>query len=170
MNSKNKKIVYGVFGITLLMGIALLLFSSRSASSGNTPALSGGVLKISEASFDFGTISMAKGKVSHRFEVKNEGSGPVNIEKVYTSCMCTEANIILGSGETFGPFGMPGHFGFSEASIQVPAGEAVVIEAVFDPAAHGPTGVGLAQRSVYLETNSAASPRVEVKFQATVTH
>ena len=45
----------------------------------------------------------------------------------------------------------------------------MMLEAVFDPAAHGPSGVGLAQRYVYLETNSAKSPKLEISFQAMVT-
>ena len=115
-----------------------------------------------------GTIAMKDGKVSHRFEVKNEGQEPVRIEKIYTSCMCTEASIIDGQGKNWGTFGMPGHAGPSKTNITVKPGESVVVETIFDPAAHGPSGVGLAERSVYLESNSQKSPKLELKFSAVV--
>jgi len=63
---------------------------------------------------------------------------------------------------------MPGHAGPSKTNITVKPGESVVVETIFDPAAHGPSGVGLAERSVYLESNSQKSPKLELKFSAVV--
>ena len=64
---------------------------------------------------------------------------------------------------------MPGHKGLrASADMEVPAGESVKVEVIYDPALHGPSGVGLAQRSVYIETNSKVAPRLELKFQAMV--
>ncbi|KKT83316.1 MAG: hypothetical protein UW81_C0021G0020, partial [Candidatus Giovannonibacteria bacterium GW2011_GWC2_44_9] len=40
-------------------------------------------------------------------------------------------------------------------------------EVVFDPAAHGPAGVGRIERAVYLE--NSASEALQLKFSATVT-
>ena len=113
---------------------------------------------------------MANGDVSYRFKLKNEGDEAVAVKKVYTSCMCTIANILDAFEKKLGVFGMPGHGGASSnANIEIKAGESIIVEAVFNPAAHGPSGVGLAQRSIYLETNSKKSPKVELNFTATVT-
>lgn len=112
-------------------------------------------LRASEAFFNFGTISMAAGPVAHRFIVQNTSSEPVTVRKLYTSCMCTTASISV-SDRRAGPFGMPGH-GFSpEANLAIAPGEAAEVEIVFDPAAHGPSGVGQINRVVYLETGSGA--------------
>ncbi|MBI2003293.1 MAG: hypothetical protein HYS76_01805, partial [Candidatus Wildermuthbacteria bacterium] len=71
-------------------------------------------------------------------------------------------------GRRLGTFGMPGH-GASTARVTVAAGETLTLRTVFDPAAHGPSGVGLAERGVYLETNSKETPKVEVLLRAQVT-
>ena len=159
------------FAVILLVAIVGVIFVSNGKSNPTPNTQSASILSVLENSFDFGTISMKNGDVSKVFAVKNEGSEPVVINKVYTSCMCTVAKITSASGETEGPFGMPGHGGAaSKASIEIKAGETVQVEAIFNPAAHGPSGVGLANRTVYLETNSTQTPKVELDFTAIVTN
>ena len=162
-----KQFIIIVAVIITVLGGAWVLFTKENATSTN--ALSLGVLSMQEDTFDFGTISMKNGNVSHDFQVKNESQESVTIEKVYTSCMCTEAKLSTPPGKTYGPFGMPGHSGSSSAKIVVAPGETVTVQAVFDPAAHGPSGTGLAQRGVYLETNSQTESKVDLQFTATVT-
>lgn len=120
--------------------------------------------------FDFATTPMQQGVVMHDFDVENNGDEPLVIQKVYTSCMCTQAKIIDAQGKEYGAFGMPGHGAVSAANVTMKPGEHMTVRAIFDPAAHGPSGVGLAQRSIYLETNSATNPKLEFKFQALVTN
>ena len=124
-------------------------------------------LVATEKFFDFGVISMAKGKVSHSFVVKNTGSTPLKIGKVYTSCMCTEATIVSGLSRK-GPFGMPGHGGKSLAVETVKAGQEITIEVSVDPAAHGPQGTGPAKKVVYIETNSAINPTLKLELDINV--
>ncbi len=108
-----------------------------------------------ETNFDFGEISMAAGKVSHDFEITNNSSSTIVFEKLFTSCMCTNAYFILG-GEESGPFGMPGHGFVPGLGRELKAGEKAVVRAVFDPAAHGPAGVGPVDRLVRLESGGSA--------------
>ena len=169
MKLKNKNIILLIIGILFLIGIVSLIATQESGGGSKSTAYSAGALTAPERIFDFSTISMKNGTVSHRFEVQNDGEEPVVIEKVYTSCMCTVASVIDSDGKTYGEFGMPGHSGPSRTRIEVAPGKKAIVEAVFDPAAHGPSGVGLAQRPIYLETNSAASPKLELAFQAMVT-
>jgi len=110
-----------------------------------------GALEVSERFFDFGSISMARGKVIHSFRAKNVGTGPISVEKLYTSCMCTSASFIKGT-DRFGPFGMAGHGFIPRINQQIAAGEEFQVEVVFDPAAHGPAGIGRIDRAVYVET------------------
>ena len=136
-----------------------------SASASDSPR-SNGTLVLSESSFDFGTVSMAKGVVRRSVTLKNEGPDPVVIGKMYTSCMCTTASFVKGS-ETFGPFGMQGHGYIPKINQTVGLNEEATVDVAFDPAAHGPAGVGRVDRSVYLE-NNAGKP-IEIQFTATVT-
>ena len=125
-------------------------------------------LVATEKSFDFGTVSMAKGKVSHSFKIKNNGSTSVKIGKVYTSCMCTEATIVNGASRK-GPFGMPGHNGFaSKINETVKPGQEISIEVEVDPAAHGPQGTGPAKKVIYIETDSAITPTLKLELDINV--
>lgn len=169
MKEKTKTFILWGIGLALLAGIVMLVAFSKNNNGPKTATYSASVLQAGEKSFDFETISMKNGNVSHDFEIKNEGAESVVIEKVYTSCMCTTAMITDSAGKTYGAFGMPGHGRTPSTNISVAPSESVAIKAIFDPNAHGPSGVGLAQRSVYLETNSAQSPKLELRFQATVT-
>ena len=171
-----KSIIGGLAVLIIVFG-GLLWFANRKTSSDesaevaqSTLPASAGDLASEERSYDFGTISMSAGKVSHQFTVKNTGLEPVRVGKVYTSCMCTSASVTDAGGKRYGEFGMQGHGGMSASTdIEVGAGQVVTVEVVFDPAAHGPSGVGLAQRTVYLETNSQKSPKLELGLQARVT-
>lgn len=138
----------------------------QSASSALLSPNSDRRLSAEETSFDFGTISMAAGKLKHAFKIKNVSSEPLVIEKIYTSCMCTTAALVIG-GRRFGPYGMPGHGFISKINEKMNAGEEAIIEVVFDPAAHGPAGVGRIQRTITIE-NNAGQP-LELGFTALVT-
>lgn len=169
MKQKNI-IILTVITLAIIVGVSLLGGQSGGESPKNQTQ-SASVLSALESSFDFGTIAMKNGNVSKIFELKNNGTEPVVINKVYTSCMCTVAKITDAKGDTSGPYGMPGHGGgISKASIKVGAGETAKVEAIFNPAAHGPSGIGLANRTVFLETNSSQTPKVELNFKAMVTN
>lgn len=123
----------------------------------NFPA-SQGILVAQEKSFDFGEISMAKGIVTHSFTIQNEGKEPVNIGRIYTSCMCTTASLIKKE-ETFGPYGMLGHGYIPKINTKMEPGEVATVQVFFDPAAHGPAGIGRIQRSITIE-NDGVNPLV----------
>jgi len=157
-------------GIVTIIAVGGVIWIARPTSqSGNTASLapsSNGTLSAEELNFDFGTISMAAGDVSHAFTIKNTGADPVAIEKIYTSCMCTTALLTLG-GKQFGPYGMPGHAYVPKINKSLSPNEEATVEVVFDPTAHGPAGVGTIQRVVTIE-NNAGEP-LELQFSALVT-
>lgn len=185
MHKKRKDWLWLFAGGLLAVGVAVAIIVSamggkssssdtgglnNNASANNQPAQS----KISVLSpdfYDFGDIKMKDGLVKYMFSLKNEGSEPILVSKAYTSCMCTKAKIVRAGQDIAGPFGMPGHGGtVSRADITINPGEEFKVEAVYDPAAHGPSGVGLANRSIYLETNSQVSPKIELKISANVSN
>ena len=171
MKNKTEKTILWSIGLVLLVGfIGLLINLNTNGNNTTATKYSNSSLVATETNFDFNKISMEDGDVSHNFKLKNNGTEPVEIGRIYTSCACTTAYVIDSSGKKYGKFGMPGHSGLREsADVKVNPGKSVLIEAVFNPAFHGLSGIGFAQRSIYVETNSAKSPKLEFSFQATVT-
>lgn len=166
MSKKTNNSIPIIIGILFVIGV--ITFAVISGNGNDQSKYSASVLSAIDNNFDWGTISMKNGDVSHKFELQNDGTETVKIEKIYTSCMCTTASITDASGKKRGPFGMPGHGLPSRTNVKVEPGQSVIVNAIFDPAAHGPMGVGLAQRSIYLETNSSKSPKIELSLQAMV--
>lgn len=82
--------------------------------------------------------------------------------------MCTEAKVRVGGKETK-VYGME-HPGDKNPAInlEIPSGEQFEVGVNFDPAAHGPQGIGPFERSVWL-TFSDPGGVEEVKFTGTVT-
>lgn len=117
--------------------------------------------------FDFGNISMSVGNVSHVFKIANTNKTAIVVSKIYTSCMCTVATLVTKTGRA-GPFGMPGHATIASINQSIAPGEEASVEAVFDPAAHGPSGTGRVRRIIYLETDAQKEP-FELSFEANVT-
>lgn len=149
----------------ILGGIIWLGNAQKADSPGKNSSAAGGGLAAEEENFDFGKISMAAGNVRHAFKIKNAGAEPVTVNKIYTSCMCTAATLKTAAGE-WGPFGMPGHGFTPKLNIKLASGEETELEAVFDPAAHGPAGVGPIERVIYLDTDRGVK---ELKIKAIVT-
>lgn len=153
--------------VVILVGLGLIWFARPQAQT-NDPVIPSvpGSISATETAFDFGSISMAAGKVSHQFTVRNSGVGVVTINKIYTSCMCTSAKLITEKG-SFGPFGMVGHGFIPSINRPLLPGEEAKVDVVFDPAAHGPAGVGKIERMVTIEND--AGELVELRFSAVVT-
>lgn len=101
--------IIGIGGAIVLLFIVLVWVSRPAAPSGNA-VTSGppGALTVDERSYDFGTVSMAKGKVTRTFRLQNTGGTPITIRRMSTSCMCTNATLVVGDRRR-GPYGMPGH-------------------------------------------------------------
>jgi len=99
--------------------------------------------------------------------VRNESDETITIGKMYTSCMCTTATLVMQAGR-FGPYGMPGHGFISAIGKELASGEKATVETVFDPAAHGPSGTGFTERNIYVNTNSQIQPQIVFKINGMV--
>lgn len=177
-NSSSKGLIAGVSLIVLALVVAIIAASPgtksqatksaaevASPTAGAAPQRDGG-LKAREARFEFGPISMAGGKVSHRFWFRNESTAPMLVRQVYTSCMCTTATLVKGM-RIVGSYGMPGHGPLPAVNETLAPDEAAYVDVVFDPAAHGPAGLGFTERVVTIEP--AAGAPLQVGFTAFVT-
>lgn len=155
----------GVIAGVAIGAVALILITkpvpAPAVVSGNT-----GALVAEAATYDFGAVPLSGGLVRTAYAVRNTGAEPLTINDVWTSCMCTTA-IMRRGGEIWGPFGMPGHGPRRGVSLTLAPGEETEVEVVFDPAAHGPAGVGPVMRAVFLD--STAGDPLELAFTATVT-
>lgn len=167
MKEQIKTIIISLVLLAAVVG-ALIWFGN----GGNKPepaaigGLFGGVLTAKETAFDFGSVPINGGLVDHEFMLENLSDKAVKIGEVSTSCMCTSAKVIIGN-KIYGPFGMPGHLGASKADAIVNPDEKIIVKVTFDPAAHGPTGVGMIERQIFLNIGTA-EPLV-LNFKANVT-
>ena len=171
MTQTTKTIVGAIAALVILSGLTWVFKPSlfqRGGAAVAQPAVSG-VIGATEDFFDFGTISMSAGKVTRKFTLKNSSDAPVRVTKLFTSCMCTQASIAT-QNDRRGPFGMQGHGGsIPKINLEIKPGETAEVEAVFDPAAHGPEGTGKIKRLIYLETYSQTNPKLQLAIEAEVT-
>jgi|SRR5680860_52482 len=155
------KIIMAIL-IVGFVGVVSVLVISGKLGKPNIPS----TLSFTESQYDFGTISMKNGNVNHVFTIKNTGVEQVIVSKLHTSCMCTEASLTVGD-KTEGPFSMEGHGSVPKIYVVIPAGGEASVEAIYDPAAHGSSGIGKIERSIFID--SVGVDRTEIKFKATVT-
>lgn len=173
--------------IIIILGVGGLVWWSKTVDKakvdsveigGSHPAVLGaetGRLSAEETLFDFGTISMKNGNVNKKFKVTNSGASDVNLTNISTSCMCTAAYLLRQDGSKIGPFGMPGHggntsmpgHGDGRAGEIIATGESRDIEVIYDPNAHGPAGVGMIDRSIYLEDENGQVLELRIKARVT---
>ena len=67
----------------------IFIFMAFLLATGIASAQQTAVIAAEQTSYDFGTIKEADGKVSHTFQIKNEGNMPLVITRVIASCGCT---------------------------------------------------------------------------------
>ncbi len=158
--------------ITIVLVVAaivgLMAWGYNSGSAGPTQVQTGGATSLTamEKLFNFGTISMKNGKVSHAFQVTNPTDKDITLRDLSTSCMCTTAFIVDGNSR-IGPFGMAGMGGMTSTDYVIKAGATANIEAIFDPNAHGPAGVGTIDRIITLTEANGSALKLEIKAVVT---
>lgn len=98
----------------LFISLLLSAFNMSAEKKDGEPAI-----EFKETVYDFGTIREEGGPVSHEFEFKNTGDGPLLILSSSASCGCTRPDyptspIKAGKKDkikvTYNPKGRPGEF------------------------------------------------------------
>ncbi|HEY4490133.1 MAG TPA: DUF1573 domain-containing protein [Candidatus Paceibacterota bacterium] len=155
-----------IFILVVVAALGFMFFYARPAGDNidtkNYSEASVNVLTSDKTLHDFGTISMKDGNVKTIFKIKNPTEEILTLNKLYTSCMCTSATLIVGN-KTQGPFGMPGHSAITTFNQTLKPNEEAQVEVVFDPNAHGPAGVGVIERTVILEGKVGKLMAVNIK-------
>lgn len=161
----NEKVVmFGIVGATVLVIAGGVWVSGRSGSVSGVSVEEDARARVEELTHDWGEIHIDGGKVEKVFNIRNEGSGTLKLYNVKTSCMCTTAQLMLG--EKLSPeFGMHSK---SSYKLEVPKGETAKLKVVFDPAFHGPSGVGPITRQVVVQTNDIDRQKLNFSLEAEV--
>jgi hypothetical protein len=135
--------------VTFLLVIGFAFWKGGQTSEPSVLADVSGI-EVSPESFDLGEVPINGGLVTREYEIKNGTAESLKLAKIATSCMCTQAKVILGERETR-------FFGMEHATdrnppvnFEIGAGETARVVVNFDPAAHGPEGVGPFDRVVWL--------------------
>lgn len=163
----NTKIIIGIVTFTILLVIGAVFVLSDAPAKPNLEKTNGAKIEISEKSFDFKDIAYSGGIVTHSFQIKNIGDKDLQLANLATSCMCTKSYI--KTPESTGPkMGMQGMSKPSGWVGILRSGEEGSVIAEFDPAFHGPQGVGSILRNVSFETNDPDNPYVELSFSGVV--
>lgn len=142
------KVTLAIILLTLLPigGIFLLAKNQGGGSSSGMVAEVKGVTAEPEV-LDLGVVSMKEGIVQEEVKLSNETGKDLEVTKVETSCMCTEAALVV-KGEQSPFFGMAGH-GINAGWVRkVTVGAGFLALVRYDPNAHGPAGVGKIERSI----------------------
>ncbi len=166
LNAKNmndKKVVIGFILVTLLILGGGIYMLSANTSSKITTSLSVKV-SVDQKTYDWGNIPYSGGNVTKTFTIKNTGSDILKLSGVKTSCTCTKAQLTI-EGKTSPYFSM--HSTSSWVG-EVPVGKEAQLTVIFDPAFHGPSGVGPIERLISVQTNDVQSPGLEFSLKGVV--
>jgi len=165
---KDLKILIGIIALSLAMVAGMVILSRGSSDVESNQKLSEiQAVEVNPGFFDMGIVDIDGGIVSRSYSLKNTSSDDLKIKKIATSCMCTKAKIIYQDKETK-LFGMEAHGDLNPIlDIAVAPGEEIKVIAEFDPAAHGPAGVGAFNRSVWVTFSEPLGVK-ELKFQGSV--
>ncbi len=179
MKNKIWPIAAVVLGTLLLISLFAFWQGNKSPKTGVTSGVSTPVptqtkpvalnsLSVSPEPFDWGDIKIGGGIVEQKFTLKNTADTAISVSKLETSCMCTEASLTVGDKES--PFfGMPGHQGANPGwQAEIAPGAEVTLTVKFDPAAHGPQGVGKINRSIRIWFSQPANSYRDIGFVANV--
>lgn len=162
----NRLVVLVFISTIFILGFGVWLLSKPPAGSvlQRSATASGGKAEVSVTSFDWGNIDYGGGDVTAEFSINNPGSGTLSLSEVSTSCMCTTAQVIINENKS--PY-----FGMHQKSSwigQIPPGGQAKLKIVFDPAFHGPSGVGPVTRQIVMKTNDPDHPKLEFNLTGNV--
>ena len=160
-----KLLIIGSIVTVILMIAGALLLSSVKSETPITGQVEG--LEANPESYELGDIPINGGLVTKDYEVKNITDKTVKLKKIATSCMCTKAKVTINNNETR-LFSMEGMGDKNPpVNLELEAGKVAKVTAVFDPAAHGPKGIGPIDRSVILTFSDPVGIK-ELKFNGKV--
>ncbi len=159
-----------IIPVLVLLGVfaSFLFLKGKLGGEKVSYATNSDVVEITPSSEDLGNVPINGGVIERDYEIKNTANKPVRLNKIVTSCMCTSAMVTSGDKSTkFFGMEMPGDKN-ALVNMDIPAGGTAKVTVKFDPAAHGPSGVGPFERVVSLNFLDPIGVR-EIRFKGVVT-
>ena len=154
----------GIIVVTVLILGGAVYFGTKMGATTQVTADTQVETQIGETKHDWGTIDINSGIVSKSFTIENNGTTPLKLYDVKTSCMCTTAQLKTASNSSK-KFGMHEK---NSSVFEVAPGESAEVLVEFDPLFHGPSGVGPISRTVTMNTNDANRPTLSFQLSANV--
>lgn len=153
----DRKFIILMLVSTMILLFAGIFFLTKTTSTPQIIASQNAKAYVADpTSFDWGPVTMSKGNVTKVFTIKNTGTDTLKLYNVKTSCHCTKAYVSI-SGTDSPSFGMDS---LSSWIGEVPKGAEAKLTVIFDPAYHGPQGIGPINRFVSVETNDRANSKL----------
>jgi hypothetical protein len=161
---KDIKLIIWVIVFSVVIMVGGIFINAKVSTPQNVSFNNNAKLQVDKTSYDWGNINMQKGKVEATFAIENTGEGDLKLYNVSTSCHCTTAQL-FSNGANSPLFGMNTK---SAYVMVVPKGGKAELKIVFDPAFHGPNGVGAISRRVVVSTNDPNNAQLEFSLTAFV--
>lgn len=161
----DKKLVIGLIVITvLILGGGIYVLSASSTPPVKITSSQNAKVSVDQKTFDWGNIPYSGRNATKTFTIKNTGTDVLQLTGVKTSCVCTKAQISI-DGKTSPYFSM---HSTSAWVGEIAPGKEAILSVIFDPAFHGPTGVGPVERLISLQTNDSQNPSLEFSLKGVV--
>jgi archaellum component FlaG (FlaF/FlaG flagellin family) len=162
---EKKIIIITTIATFLILLIGVIWMSSTNTEAAQVSASQNAkAYTIDPTSADWGQIPMSKGSVTKVFNIKNTGTDTLKLFNIKTSCHCTNAHVTIDAVDSpdFGMSGISAWIG------EIAPGKQAKLSVVFDPAYHGPSGVGPITRYVSVQTNDKANSTLTYTVTGTV--
>lgn len=156
-------IIWMIVATIFILGVVVYA-ASKTGATPQVTENSEVSMFVDANNYDWGTIDYNGGIVSKNFLIKNTSDTTLQLYDVKTSCMCTTAQLKT-SEITSRKFGM--HDKTTDV-IEVKPGETADLLVEFDPAFHGPSGVGPITRTITMNTNSTKDSVLTFNLTGTV--
>lgn len=156
--------IVGIIGITVLILVVVIYFGSKMGATAQVTTDTQVTLAVDSNKYDWGTIDYDGGMATKTFTIKNTSNSVLKLYDVQTSCMCTTAQLKT-------PQITSQKFKMHEASadiIAVNPGETAELIVEFDPAFHGPSGVGPVTRIITMSTNDTKNSTLTFNLMGNV--
>lgn len=163
MNQKKVLIAFIVLTVAILVG-GIYILSVTSTAPQKVITSQNAKVNVDQKTHDWGQIAYSGGNVSKTFTIKNTGTDVLRLTNIKTSCDCTKAQVTIDGKNS--PF-----FSMHSTSSwvgEVAAGKEASLTVIFDPAFHGPTGVGPMERLISVQTNDINNPNLEFSLKGVV--
>ena len=161
---KSMILIVGALLITTLLIIGVAYGFAKVSQKQVVVPSAGAQAVVENASVDWGQIQYNGGKVKATYRITNNGTDTLKLFGATTSCACTSGTITV-NGQVSPSFGMHAPLA---TIIEVSPGKDAIIEGLFDPAFHGPGGIGPISRTITIQTNDPSHPTLNLQASGVV--